>query len=138
MAKRVRTADMTDNSIGSAQIIDETIVIDDLKTQTDLDSINAQSIPYERTSPTPTIWDVISPLTAGTFSLTKEVKTATGLSDTFALSGTVNTTVMYSVILNGQYMDESKDYALITSDTEIQFAFIPEVGLNIQIIYQPV
>jgi hypothetical protein len=138
MAKRVRTADMTDNSIGSSQLIDETIVIDDLKTQTDLDSINAQSIPFERTSPTPTIWDVVNPLTANTFNLTQDLFTATGLSDTFTLSGTVDTTAIYYVIVNGQFQDETKDFALITADTEVKFNYLPETGMNIRVYYKPV
>jgi hypothetical protein len=137
MAKRVRTADMTDNSIGSSQLIDETIVIDDLKTQTDLDSINAQSIPFERTSPTPTIWDVVNPLTANTFTLSQDLFTATGLSDTFTLSGTVDTTAIYYVVVNGQFQDEAKDFALITADTEVKFNYVPEVGMNLRVYYKP-
>jgi hypothetical protein len=138
MAKRVRQPDLNDNVIGPGQVIDKSLTIDDLKTETDLDAVTSETIPYERTNPAISIHDVVDPLTANTFNLVGEVFTATGLSDTFTLSGTVDTTAIYYAIVNGQFQNSAVDFSLITGDTEVQFAYIPENGLNIRIYYKPV
>lgn len=138
MAKRVRTPDLHDDIITSVQILDNTITIDNIKTETDLDAVTAETIPYERTNPSVSIHDVIAPLTVNTFNLIADDFTATGLSTDFSLSATLDTTVMHQVFMGGQLMTYNYDYTLETSDTVIRFVFIPETGLIIKVVYQAV
>ena len=139
MAKRTQNQDYKSGSVTGDTILDGTVTIDDLKTQTDTNAITAETIPYERTSLTPTICDKIEALLSiGSTAYATDLFTGNGGSVDFPLSFTADLTTWHTVSVNGlvQTLGASADYTFTISNSNLHFNYTVENTLAIKIIYK--
>jgi len=143
MGRRIREPDLNDNIIDSDKIINGTIQAEDLKTLDtgDGSGINAETLPYDHTSATPTIWTKIESLISAT-GFTFDSFTSSSATD-YVISGSrqIDTTKLLLVIYNGQVLREgaSYDYEVITTtltDDTIQLKWSPETGYEMYVVFE--
>jgi len=136
--KKIGFNDNADNSVGSNNIIDETITIDDIKTQDtgDASAINAETLPFEHDVPGTSIHDAISAI-VGVLNITVEKFIADGILQNFTLANTVDTSNFYLIFFNGQLQKHgaSDDFTFTSGDTVLTFNFVPENAKEILILY---
>lgn len=146
MARRVRKPDLHNNIIDSEKVINGTLEKEDLKTLDtgDGSGINAETLPYEHTSATPTIWDKINSLIAGTGFTFDTFSSSSAQTDyVLSLSRQIDTTKLLLVFYNGMLLREgaSNDYEVttttLTNDT-IQFKWTPEDGFGIYVVFEKI
>lgn len=134
---KLRHRDQGANSIGSNNVIPNSLTIDDIKIQDtgDASSINAETLPYRHTALTPSIWTKIESIIAGT-DWVKDEFVANGTDNSFVLSNIVNQTKPFLVFYNGQQMryGPGNDFSITGGD--LIFSFIPVLDTPIYILYQ--
>lgn len=138
---KLRNRDHGLGSITGANIATDTVEIGDLKKLDAGDStgVNAETIPYEHTSLTPTIHDKIAAIIGG-IDWKKDEFVADGISSTYMLSNTLDNTAPFLVFYNGQQMKEGggNDFGLNIPHTGIIFNFVPVINTPIYVLYQKV
>ncbi|MCA1919966.1 MAG: hypothetical protein LDL38_11240 [Flavobacterium piscis] len=138
---KLRNRDHGINSITSLNIENDTIQISDIKKLDTGDgtAINAETLPYEHTSLTPTIHDKIASIVGG-IDLVKDEFIADGVSAVFTLSNILDNTAPFLVFYNGQQMKEGSgnDFGLNIPHTAIIFNFVPVINTPIYVLYQKI
>ena len=145
MGRRIRKPDLNDNIIDSATIIDGTIEAVDLKTLDSGDSsgINAETLPYDHTTASPTIWDKIEAIIAGSgLGLQFQTFTTNASVQTYTLTGSkkIDTSQFLIVFYNSQFLNigATKDFevttATLANDT-IEFKWYPEASKDMYVIF---
>ena len=141
---KVRNRDLADDQIDGSKIIDGTITIVDLKLLDAGDSsgVNAETLPYDHTSATPTIWTKINAIILATGYVFDEW-VSSAISTDYVLAGSkqFDVTKFLLVFYNGQFMKQgvSDDYQIVTTaiaDDTIRFNFTIETGYQIYTVFE--
>jgi len=141
---KIRRRDTTNNFVDSDSIINGSIEIEDLKILDVGDStgINAETLPYDHTAASPTIWDKINALIASTdFTFEKFTSVAATMDYTLTSPNQIDTTKPLQVYYNGLLLVEgaTDDYEVVTNilaDDTIQLKWDPGSGYEIYVFYQ--
>lgn len=143
MARRIRKPDLFNNIIDSESIIDGTIRAQDLKTTDTGDGtgINAETLPYEASSATPTIHDTIQSIFSSIGFVYEKFISSSDTDYVISDSKQIDTSRLLLVFYNGQLQREgaSYDYEVTTTtlaDDTIQFKWTPEVGYEIYVVFE--
>ena len=141
---KVRNRDIVDNMIDSNKIINGSIMVEDLKLLDTGDStgINAETLPYDHTAASPTIWDKIQAIVLAT-DIQFDTFTSTSGVTSYQITGSrqIDTSRFLLVIYNGQfiYQGASLDYQVTTTtltDDTITFNWNPETGYQIYVVFE--
>ena len=141
---KVRNRDLADDQIDGSKIIDGSITIDDLKVLDAGDSsgVNAETLPYDHTSTTPSIWTKIEAIIAGIeFTFDKFTSSAAATDYVLAGSKQIDVTKLLLVFYNGQLMKNgaTDDYQIVTTtltDDTVRFNFTIETGYEIYVVFE--
>lgn len=137
MARKLKQQDLKQSSTDSYTTTDGSLTKNDLQLTGDTNSVTAETIPFERTSATPTIKDVIDTLSAGGGAGARvgQFFTGDGTTTIFNLIYEINSAVPPRITLNGQelYVGASKDYTWLTN--VVTFNWAPETGTTIYVEY---
>jgi hypothetical protein len=135
---KIRLKDQTNNSIDSSKVIDGSLTAQDIKRIDNGDStgINAETLPYEHNSLTPTIKDKIDAIEG--VNWTNDSFIMNGVDTSITLSNKINAASPYMLYLNGQLLKDNLDYYIAYSGNPsiIAFDFVPSNEDFVYILYQ--
>lgn len=145
MGRRIRKPDLNDNIVDSDIIIDGSIEAVDLKTLDvgDGSGINAETLPYDHTAASPTIWDKIQSIISSVGGFGFEIFATNPSITDYQLSSSlqIDTTKFLLVFYNGQFLNigATKDFEVITTtlaDDTIQLKWAPELNKDLYVVFE--
>lgn len=136
MARKIKQQDLKQSANDAYTTLDGSLTKNDLQLTGDTTSVTAKTIPYDNTSLTPTIWDVLNTMVAGA-GFVEELFTGDAITTDFIVSADVDTSAPCDVELNGQslILGLTHDYTITTPRTFV-FTFTPETSTEIKIKYK--